>query len=281
MNTADVYVAVFHSTYSGYADNSCGKAYLPLSKALKLGKWPFDVGDDPSFFSQTTLGLNLTWGVCRPQVRNRVREGDIVIFVSVRRRTKDHPFEYCLCGVATVETKVRQTDLWQCNELMKFRDYLNLLIRPHRDGAWEHFEPGSKDAHKDWLWRIAAQKGLKKEQFESLEAGNLLPSNACINGIPIVPAKNYVIFSASPEQTWISKQPCQIAFCATNGEPEKWKPDASPIYKHIFGTAARFGSDRRSLRSLNKQHSHPAVRWTMPTAEAEKWRTAFLDTLRR
>jgi hypothetical protein len=280
MNTTDVYVAVFHSTYSGYADNSCGKAFLPLSKALKLGKWPYDVGDDPSFFSQSTTGSNLTWGVCRPQVRNRVREGDIVIFVSVRRRTKDYPFEYCLCAVATVETKVRQTDIWQADELKTFRDYLNLLIRPRKDGAWEHFEPGSEDAHKDWLWRIAVQKGLKKEQFEPLEARNVLRSNDRIDGFPIVIAKNYIVFSTSPEQTWISKQPAQIACCDTNGEPEKWKRDASAIYRHIFGTAEQFGSDRRSLRTANKQHSHPTIRWTMPTSDAEKWRTAILDILK-
>jgi hypothetical protein len=280
MNTTDVYVAVFDSTYSGYTDNSCGKACLPLSNALKLGKWPYDVGDDPSFFSQAALESNLTWGVCRPQVRNKISEGDIVIFVSVRRRTRDHPFEYCLCGVATVETKVRQTEIWQCDGLTKFRDYLNLLIRPDKDGAWEHFEPGSEDAHKDWLWRIAVQKGSKKDRFEPVDARNVLRSNDRINGLPIVAAKNYVVFSTNPELTRISKQPQQIASCDTNGEPEKWKSDASAIYHHIFGTAEKFCSNRRSLRTTNKQHSHPAIRWTMPTAEAEYWRSAFIDSLR-
>jgi hypothetical protein len=275
----DIYVAVFHSTYSGYADNSCGKAYLPLSKALKLGNWPYDVGDDPSFFSQATLGSNLTWGVCRPQVRNRVSDGDIVIFVSVRQKNEDHPFEYCLCSLATVERKVRQTDIWRDVELKKFQRYLNLLIRPHSENEWEHFEPGSEEPHKDWVWRIATQNGLLKGQFQQLEAENLLPSNARIDGHPVSVAKNYVIFSANPEQTRISKEPTLIALCGTNGEPEEWIRDASALYEHIFGTAVRFGSDRRSLRTTNKQHSHPAIRWTMPTQNADKWRSSFFRIL--
>ncbi|MBD3171732.1 hypothetical protein GF326_04615 [Candidatus Bathyarchaeota archaeon] len=33
---------------------------------------------------------------------------------------------------------------------------------------WEHFEPSyqSKRDHKDWLWRCARNKGLKKEYFK-------------------------------------------------------------------------------------------------------------------
>jgi hypothetical protein len=279
MKTTYIYVAVFHSSYAGYGDDSCGKAYLPLSKALKLGKWPYDIGDDPSFFSQATFGSNLTWGVCRPQVRNRVKKGDIVVFVSVRRKTKDDPFEYCLCGLATVEAKVRQTDIWQEVELKRFQKYLNLLIRPHRGNAWKHFEPGSEDAHKDWLWRIANQDGISKNEFETIEAGNMLSPNARINGHPVIVAKNYVIFSASPDQTCVLKKPALIALCDTNGEPETWERNASTLCEHTFGTAAKYGSKRRSLRSENKQHSHPVVRWAMQEQEGTDWRASFLSIL--
>ena len=70
-----------------------------------------------------------------------------------------------------------------------------------------------------------------------------------------------------------------IALCDVNGEPETWEREASTLREHIFDTAAKCGSKRRSLRSKNKQHSHPAIRWKMPTHEAAEWRTVVLRVM--
>jgi hypothetical protein len=50
-----------------------------LEKAIIDGEWPYDNGDDPSFYVARRGGL-LTWGVCRQDVRNSIEPGSIVVF---------------------------------------------------------------------------------------------------------------------------------------------------------------------------------------------------------
>lgn len=284
MEPVDIYLAVFRSSYSGYGDGTCGKAYRALSDALERGSWPYDMGDDPSFFSQRRSGFNLTWGICRQQVRNRLQPGGIVVFFSVRRRSEQHPFEYCLCAVATVERKVRQSDIWRDGELRKrFGRYLNLLIRPRGSRAWEHHEPGSEKPHEDWLWRIATQDGLRRKDFVRLEANDVLPIGAKIRGCPVSIAENYVIFSSQQDGTYIPTKPPLVALCDSNGNPEEWLDDklSRKLRAHTLAVAKEYGSHRRSLRSVHKQHSHPVIRWSMPTDEAAKWRSRLIEVLRQ
>ncbi len=44
--------------------------------------------------------------------------------------------------------------------------------------------------------------------------------------------------------------------------------------------AKKYGSRRDCLRSTNKQHSHPVIRWRMPLEEAGRWRTQLLEMSR-
>jgi hypothetical protein len=60
----------------------CGKAFAQLQKALEQNSWPYDGGDDPSFFCRNQSGSALTWGVCRADVRAQLEPGDIVVFFS-------------------------------------------------------------------------------------------------------------------------------------------------------------------------------------------------------
>lgn len=147
-----IYLAPFHSSFSGYGKSACGKPWGPLSDAVERGEGPYDIpGDDPSLFSRRHHGGNLTWGVCRQQVRNRLRTGDVVVFSSFRNALDVRKVEYRLCAVTTVERKIRQTDIWCAPELRVYRKYLNLLIRPNRSSdGWEHHEPGAKDAGHMW-----------------------------------------------------------------------------------------------------------------------------------
>ena len=55
----------------------------PMEKFKEeLSSWPYDGGDDPSFFCwrrHKNQGGKLSWGVCRPDVRGAVQPGDVVV----------------------------------------------------------------------------------------------------------------------------------------------------------------------------------------------------------
>ncbi len=277
MHTTDIYLAVFRSLHRA-SRVGCGGS----EDGLDTASWPYDGGDDPSFYCARTVGANLTWGVCRQQVRNRISPGDVVVFFSVRGNREDRaPFRYRLCAVATVERKVSQTDIWTRAELKPFRSYRNLLIRRLKGGLWEHHEPILGVNHKDWFWRIADQGGFCKKDFRRLESSDVLTADARIRGRSISIAENYVIFSARPHQTIILDQPPLVARCDSNGRPEKWRDD--PVSRttpaHTLDVAREYGSRRRSLRSINTQHSHPVIRWSMPVEKAAEWHRQLLETL--
>jgi len=288
----NIYLAPFHSSFTGYGKNACGKAWGPLSEAIERCEWPYDIpGDDPSFFSRRKHGGNLTWGVCRQQVRNRLEAGDVVVFFSFREIEDGGEIEYRLCAVATVERKVRQIDIWSDHEfsarvlsgreMRAYRRYLNLLIRPakQKDG-WEHYEPSAKDeGHGDWLWRIAEHRGLRKRDFHQLESTNFLPADAQVRGLTVKIAENYVIFSSKPSETMILAHPPVIAWNLRRGENETWEQDvfSQTVRGLTLGNAHQYGVPRsRSLRSGNLQRAHPPVHWRMQQDEGRVWRRRFL-----
>src|SRR4051812_4357772 len=85
--------------------------------------WPFDFGDDPSFDASRRLSGPLTWGVCRPDVRNALRVGDGVVYFAADRLPSRTPSRYQFVGFATVEQRVSQTDIWKRRRLALFRKY--------------------------------------------------------------------------------------------------------------------------------------------------------------
>ncbi len=126
MLTSHIYLAVFHSWHRGSRAGCAGSG-----NGFDMSGWPYDAGDDPAFYCARNMGANLTWGVCRPKVRNQIRPGDVVVFFSVRGSPENKaPFRYRFCAVATVERKVKHTRIWTRDELEPFRSYRNLLIRP-------------------------------------------------------------------------------------------------------------------------------------------------------
>src|SRR5580704_9951883 len=82
--------------------SGCAKSFAPLHAALRKREWPYDYGDDPSFFCRRYLQGALTWGVCRADVRNQVKSGDVVVFFSFTK-IEEHDVEYRLSAIATVE----------------------------------------------------------------------------------------------------------------------------------------------------------------------------------
>lgn len=258
----------------------------PFHSRLK-GSWPYDVGDDPSFQSRQLHRGALTWGVCRPPVRNTMRPGDIVVFFSFPAKQKNQedewPKEYRLCAFATVETKISQAEIWTDPKFKIFRRYKNLLVRPGKNGVWEHYEPAFDDVHehKDWVWRMAHGKRGTKEVYESLNELDAVPSSGKVSGRSFEFGRNYVVFSRNSDETLILADPPVVAYCRENGRTETWKPDplSQAILKHTLGVGLKHNRRRRFLRSVHKQHAHPPIRWQMSTEEAVKWRQKFTQML--
>ena len=45
----------------------------------------YDWGDDPAFYAAEKFGGNVTWGVCRHDVRKKLDKGDVVVFFCATR----------------------------------------------------------------------------------------------------------------------------------------------------------------------------------------------------
>ncbi len=100
MLSTRIYVVPFHA------------APVSTTATFAADEWPYDNGDDPSFRAMRKFGRQLTWGVCRQDVRNEISEGDVAVFFSFRKCGKYGEAEYRFCCVATVQRKVSQADIW-------------------------------------------------------------------------------------------------------------------------------------------------------------------------
>src|ERR1035437_5490017 len=215
----DIYVACFHSQPGQDLRGSSGQ-FEVVERAIKSDEWPYDNGDDPSFY-QARRRNPLTWGVCRQNVRNAVRRDDIVVFISFTKISE--LIKYRLCSVATVASKMDHRYV-RDDPRFKGKGYLNVLIEGDpRSERWIHTENDRRHGarHKDWLWRIADhgeedQKTFNRELQTAYEQGWF--SNATtICGRPLSMAENYVVFS----DEYISDNPPEVAH-ARNGSHEEW-----------------------------------------------------------
>ena len=281
-----VYFAPFHATSDESSVSACGTTIATFRKAVELQDWPYDNGDDPSFYAARKFGGQLSWGICRQDVRKGLRAGDIVVFFSFRKFDETGDSEYRLCALATVDRKVSQSDIWQDKSLEVYRKYFNLLIRPSGSthGAWEHFEPtveGSRE-HHDWLWRIAEHQGFRKADFKKLEETGCLQPEAIIRGHPVVIARNYVLFSSDPAETHILSKPPVIASHSKGKPAEEWNQDkfSQAARRMTLDAAERANGRRRSLRIRNSQRAHRHIIFELPRFQAERWRVEFLDLIR-
>lgn len=279
-----IYLAAFHSSFRGYGAGDCRASYAPLSEALERVEWPYDTGDDPSFFSRRYFGGQLTWGICRQQIRTRIQPGDVVVFFSFRNRDGE-PVEYRLGAVATVERKVSQADLWNKSEGSGYwRRYLNLLIRQSHFGGWEHYEKGAppRKWHSDWAWRIADHEKLQKKHFKSINEAGVISQTTRVNGRPFKIAQNYVIFSGKSSETYVLNNPPIVAWCERPERWEEWNDDAlsGAIKKRTVDLSLVYGG-RGSLRTRNPWRPHPCDSWEMPASQAQAWRGEFIRFLRR
>jgi hypothetical protein len=224
-------------------------------RALDSG-WPYDLGDDPAFQASENPGRRITWGVCRPNVRNAIRADDVVVFLSTGRRT---PCQYQFVGFATVETKIRRDVIWLRKELSPYRDYQNLLIKRVGNG-FKHVEPphlGMKVWHKDWLSRIVMPNDRGNTDFLALQSQHFLPDGARILGRRVSFAENYVVFQPEGVGSFVALNPPTVAEAGMNGTCEVWRKDhfSKQLRELLFTGAAR-----SYVRTRHKQLAHPHIR---------------------
>ncbi len=282
---AKVFLSPYTSFYPANAQSfDCPKSFEPLHVALRKGEWPYDYGDDPSFFCRHNLRGNLTWGVCRADVRSQVQPGDVVVFCSFTKVNAQ--VDYRLSAIATVERKIRQGDIFSNPSYVKYSHYLNLLVRP-TDGAgrsWEHHEPGSpeRDWHKDWLSRIAPFKSFSKGELDRQAQTHRVSLDSYLDGKQFRFGYNYVLFSDDPMQTLVLQYPPIVAH-AVPPRAEIWCPDklSSEIFKRTVEEAQPNGV-KRTLRLDNKvlQPHSPPIRWELSEREIGAWRIGLFEFLR-
>jgi hypothetical protein len=71
-----IYFAPFHAAIGDSSVSPCGSTMEVFRRAVSRQDWPYDGGDDPSFYAMRKFGGQLSWGVCRQDVRNSLRPND-------------------------------------------------------------------------------------------------------------------------------------------------------------------------------------------------------------
>jgi hypothetical protein len=284
----EIMAKIFLSPYksepvNGSAQVGCGKVFAQLRKALQQGSWPYDGGDDPSFFCRNHSGNALTWGVCRADVRGQLEPGDIVVFFSFSPDSTG--VVYRLSAVATVERKIQHSSIFLDPAFGAYRKYFNLLVRPNdkQGKEWIHHEPYAAEPHSDWLNRVAIYRKYSKDGLKVQCATGRVRVGQSVGGNPFVFGHNYVLFSPKPEQTLVLKQPRIVAY-AEPPRSEEWKRDtlSRVIWERTFGELRKHKpSCQRTLRLDNKtQHPHsPPARWEVVDHSARQWRNEMIGFL--
>jgi len=277
-----IYLVCFHSQEPETFHGSRSQ-YLRVEQAIHDDEWPYDNGDDPSFYVARKGGL-LTWGVCRQDLRNAIACGTIVVFFSFTSLPNDQIL-YRLCAVATVTDKLDHRAVHRKQQFSQFRDlYINTMISPVKAG-WRYGEIDRRPSqrHKDWLWRMAHHQGMTHKKFDKKHAvtyrDGWFPDRALVPG-ELLLANNYVLFSSPPDRAYISSDPPEVAI-AMKGQHEKWTNNK--LRTITVGTAAsRLTSRRDYLRVVNRsgRNVHRQIRFDMATDEASRWRDALIAALK-
>jgi hypothetical protein len=255
---ARVLVVTYISTF---LESSQTDLFQPLAEGfrddLKAGVWPYDVGDDPSFCSARRTRGQVTWGVCRQDVRSQLQPGDVVIFFVVQYAANRIDSSYRFAAALSVQTSITEDKVFHATPYTTFGQYLNLLIRPCRSG-WEHLEPSlpRRYWHDDWLWRISKHNGQRKAAFMQAGLAHVPGQPLIVGGRPVQLAPNYVIFSSSPSESFVAETPPLVAQWSREEPFEKWRdtPKANAIRTIAF---TRLG--RNNLRTRNRQQTHRHV----------------------
>lgn len=272
----NIYVACFHSYPGLHLKGSSGQ-FEVVESAIQNNEWPYDNGDDPSFYAARHHGAPLTWGVCRPNVRTALKAGDMVAFISFSSTQRaQRIFQYRLCCIATVERKIDHRFVLDDSRL-KGKPYLNALIKPNPYGSgWVHNENQRPKAaqHSRWLWLIAERRSLPKEAFDAVEKSGQFTDATLLGRRRLEMAGNYVIFGR--KKTFIATHPLEIA-TAHSGSRETWtRPDIRRLLFCVPGCEA----PRDYIRTRTKLgYAHPHIHWSLSPTSAQQWRLGLIQAL--
>src|SRR5690348_4155095 len=121
----ELWAAVYLSREPEEAPHSATPTAAAFHAEAGSGAFPYDAGDDPSFFSARFHDGPVTWGVCRHDVRSAVEPGDWVVFFSAGPDDRSESVT-CYRFVATlqVQRKISQTAIFADPANSTFQNYL-------------------------------------------------------------------------------------------------------------------------------------------------------------
>lgn len=233
-------------------DNPVAQAFFRASAPTAPCAFPFDGSDDPAFFSAKHLNGPVSWGVCRTDVRNRVKRGDWVVFFARESTGEADDWQYRFVAVLKVEQK---TSGW--NPPGQFDRYLNRLVVHDRDACvWRHAEPSTleREWHADWMWRLSAgPRGRKHALVKKGKEGRATADHfegERVDGL------NYVVFAR--DSGFVLDDPPVVAHCNGTGKRETWLTTPTVVALRD----AVFGDEREGhyLRSSNQNQPHRHTR---------------------
>jgi hypothetical protein len=157
------YVCVYRRHLPSKADRKRtqepAKSDAALSKFLdEYDDSFYDWGDDPAFFAAQFFMSDVqcaTWGVCRRDVRQQLKDGDVVVFFCGKPRVGTRRiWDYYYIGLGTVKSTVDRRRLWTEELFTPYRKFYNVLaqLRGKTLIRKETFHP----YHKDWERRAQA-----------------------------------------------------------------------------------------------------------------------------
>ena len=192
----------------------------------------FDWGDDPAFFASQRFLRDVnraTWGVCRPDIRQKLDQGDLVVFFCAHERQKECRYYYI--GFGTVaETIIRRSDIWRKKHLIPFQNFFNVLV-DKQNGHKEYFYPWhnkgkDKGTNADWAKRAHSP---------------------------------YILFSnAEGHSSFKLTKPLWVAtYREGKGAREKWRRKCPTVAKLFKMLQPLIGS--RKLRTYNPSYPHEPI----------------------
>lgn len=208
-------------------------ATLPaLNQFLQTYQSPtcfYDWGDDPSFYSASTVFGDVrraSWGVCRRNVRSQLQVGDFVLwFCGQQDLIQRAVWHYYFIGCTTVARVIDRFQLWNDLTFYPYRNFYNVLARPQGPSLVQHETFHSY--HKDWQRRAAAP---------------------------------YIIFDHSPTESSVNiTNPVKVAIKHAGNATETWLSPHSPRVQAIENAIFNSLAISRRLRSTNPYISHPQI----------------------
>jgi hypothetical protein len=272
MDTTNVYLLPYHSFPPDHRLDAASGRFACVENAIRSKEWPYDNGDDPSFFTARHDGGPLTWGICRHDVRDTIQKGSICVFLAFTKHQSST--EYRMSAVATVDEKLDRRSVFG-DPRFRGKTYINLLVRPEGN-VWTHDESDRHKDHRhaDWLWRISEHGPMRKKQFECKYAH--IYNSERFSDSDVIMAHDYVVFSQDPCETYISPKPPLVAV-AKKGEHEKWV--CNKLAQLTIRQAAELHPNQRDfLRSTGRGYVHRQL--TFRLDKASEWRHSLISALR-